>query len=534
LEGWTVTRILLIDDDIHFSRFLRRELEEHGYWVECLECAEGGPDVLDTRDFDLVLLDNQLPGRTGLEFLGDLQQRGICLPVILVTGHGSAHTAIEAVKRGAYAYVIKPLDLRELLRELEPLIVKALKIDWRGEQVQMPGDSAPGDDCGPKLLGNSGPMNQVYERIGRCVRSELPVLIRGETGTGKELIARAIRAHSARKDKPFVVINCAAFNEDQLDDELFGHEPGALSGAGKLRKGGFEYADGGTLFLDEIGNLPPRIQEKLLGVLDNDEVFRRGGNEAIKVNVRLLAATRHDLEAAMNEGKFQRELFSRLNGMPIDLPRLKERGPEDLRLLVQHFLTKVAKSTNRSLPTLPQDAWAKLHSYSWPGNIWELQNVIGRAALLCRGPLITAADIEFDEHPSSDGEVASSFRRAINAALQSGRTNLVSRLHDILNQELLLLTLTKCAGDQQQAERILGVPLSNLLPQDPGIPDARDKNEKPKQRSPLRFQTEALLLIHNNPEWIVEEYAEKLGCSKATLYRYEAIKRALQARGGGR
>jgi transcriptional regulator of acetoin/glycerol metabolism len=163
-----------------------------------------------------------------------------------------------------------------------------------------------------------------------------------------------------------------------------------------------------------------------------------------------------------------------------------------------------------------------------------LQNVIGRAALLCRGPLITAADIEFDERPSSDSEVASSFRRAINAALQSGQTNLVSRLHDILDQELLLLGLTKCAGNQQKAERILGVPLSSLLRQDPGRPEAIDKNEKPKQRSPLRFQTEALLLIHNNPEWTVEGYAEKLGCSKATLYRYEAIKRALQARSGGR
>src|SRR5262249_27030267 len=162
------------------------------------------------------------------------------------------------------------------------------------------------------------------------------------------------------------------------------------------------------------------------------------------------------------------------------------------------------------------------------------ENVIGRAALLCRGPLITAADIEFDERPSSDSEVASSFRRAIDAALQSGQNNLVSRLHDILNQELLLLTLTKCGGDQQKAERILGIPLSGFLRADPRTPDAGDKNEKPKQRSPLRFQTEALLLILNNPEWTVEGYAEKLGCSKATLYRYEAIKRALQARGGGR
>ncbi|MGH7172673.1 MAG: sigma-54-dependent transcriptional regulator [Gemmataceae bacterium] len=525
-----MTRILLIDDDDHFGEHLEAELKKRGYQVEYRDSAEDVPDELANGEFDLVLLDNYLPGLTGLEFLGQLQQRGLRLPVILMTGLPSANTVMDAMNLGAYAYVSK--DVPELLQELEPLIDKALEIDWRGQQVRMPTDSAADDGSGPELKGNSKPMIEVYGRIGKCAGSEVPVLIRGATGTGKELVARAIRARGARKDKPFVIVNCAAFDEELLDDELFGHEAGAFPGADKLRKGSFEHADGGTLFLDEIGNLPPRIQEKLLGSLDKHTVFRRGGNEAIKVNVRLLAATRHDLEAAMREGKFQRELFSRLNGMPIPLPALRERGAKDLRLLVQHFLTTVAKSTNRPLPTLHEDAWTKLHDYSWPGNIWELQNVIGRAALLCRGLQITEADIEFDERPSSDGEVVGSIRQAINAALQSVHGNLFSRLQDILKRELLLLTLSKCGGDQDKTERLLGVPLKLLLdpPENPGKPDAVEKNGKSKDR----LQFEALMLIRDNPEWTVEQYAEKLGCAKATLYRYETIKRALKARGGGR
>jgi DNA-binding NtrC family response regulator len=524
-----MARILLIDDNADFRRILGGELEKHGHWVACLECAEGGPDVLDTGEFDLVLLDNQMPGRTGLEFLGDLRQRGIRLPVILMTGYGSANTAIEAVERGAFAYVIKPLDFQELLLELEPLIARALEIDWRGEQVRMPGDSAMEDDSGPEILGNSRLMNEVYRRIGLCAGSEVPVLIRGETGTGKELVARAIRARGPRKDKPFVVINCAAFNEERLDDELFGHEPDAVPGADKLRKGSFEHADGGTLFLDEVGNLPPRIQEELLGALGNHEVFRRGSSEPIKVNVRLLAATRHDLEAAMREGKFLRELFVRLNGMPIDLPPLRERGPEDLRLLAEHYLAKMARSTDRPLPILHEGAWAKLHGYTWPGNIWELQNVIGRAALLCRGPQITAADVEFDERPAGEDEVLGSLRCAIGAALQSGQTDVFYRLRDLLKQELLLLTLTKCGGDTEKAERLLGVPLSALLPQHSDSPDV-----PPKADQRFLFRTQALLLIHDNPELTVKQYADKLKTSPATLWRDPIINKALKARGGGR
>ncbi len=398
-----MAKILVIDDDAAFSRRLRAELERQGYGVACLERAEGGPDVLATGEFDLVLLDNQLPGMSGIEFLGALKQQGIRLPVILMTSYGTADTAIEATRLGAYAYVIKP-GVGETFRELEPMIPRALAIDWRPERVRLPGDAAPDDGSGPQLLGNSKPMRKVCELIGLCADGDVPVLVRGETGTGKELVARSIHAHGPQKDRPFVVVNCTASDEDGLDDELFGHEPGAFPGADKLRKGSFEHADGGTLFVDEVGALPPRIQAKLLGVLESRAIARRGG-EPVPVRVRLLAATRRDLNAAMREGKFLEKLFYRLNQMPIPLPPLRDRGPDDLRLLVEHFLNQVARSTGRPVPALHADAWVKLHGYAWPGNVWELQNVVGRAALVCRGPCITAADVEFDVGASGEGEV---------------------------------------------------------------------------------------------------------------------------------
>jgi DNA-binding NtrC family response regulator len=533
VEEGTMSRILLIDDDQHFGEHLERELAKRHYQVEYRDSAE---DVIELvgGDFDLVLLDNYMPGLTGLEFLSQLRQRGLMLPVILMTGLPSADTVMDAMNLGAYGYVSKDYrHIEELLQEFIPLIRKALEIDWRGEHVQMPGDSSADDDSAPRLLGNSKAMIEVYGRIGRCVGCEVPVLIRGETGTGKELVAKAIRAR-ARKNKPFVTVRCAAFNEDQLDDELFGHEPGAFPGADKLRKGSFEHANGGTLFLDKIGDMPLRIQEKLLSALVNREIFRRGSTEPIKVNVRLLAATKHDLEAAIAKGTFMRELVSRLSVVTIKLPTLHERGPEDLRLLVQHFLTRWARCINHPPRTLHEDAWEKLHKHTWPGNVSELQTVIDRAVVQCPGPHITAEYIKFDACPSCDGDIVAALRQAVQAALQSGQINLVPRLRELLNQELLLLALNKCGGDQEKAERLLGVPLKNLLesPNSCGTAVPAAKTGKIKAKEIL--QTEALLLIRDHPEWTADQYAEKLSCSKATLYRDTIINRALQSRGGGR
>src|SRR5437899_1117487 len=333
-----MARILLIDDDSDLSRFLQLDLKQRGHHVQCLERAERGPEILGQEEFDLVLLDNKMPGMSGIEFLAALQQRGLVVPVILMTGHATTNTAIQAMNLGAFDYVVKPLELGQLVDELEPLIAKALEIARPlKERVRLPGETAPGDTSAAVLLGNSKPMQEVYKAIGRVAQSAAPVLIHGETGTGKELVAKAIHANSARGHKPFVALNCTALNENLLDDELFGHEPGAFTGADKLRKGRFEYANGGTLFLDEVGDMPPPLQAKLLRVLENQEVLRIGSNEPIKVNVRLLSATHQDLEAAVAAKSFRQDLYFRLKVVTVKLPPLRQRR-EDIPLLAAHFV----------------------------------------------------------------------------------------------------------------------------------------------------------------------------------------------------
>ncbi len=347
--------ILLIDDDADLAHYLQLELEGQGHSVRWLERADRGPETLAQEAFDLVLLDNKMPGMSGIEFLAALQQRGLGIPVILMTGHGTTDTAIQAMNLGAFDYVIKPMDYGPLVQELEPLIDKALELAQPLKQaVHLPGDAAtPG--TAPMLLGTCKPMQEMYKTIGKVAKSDAPVLVQGETGTGKELVAKAIHANSPRRLKPFVAMNCTALNENLLDDELFGHEPGAFTGAEKLRKGRFEYANGGTLFLDEVGDMPPVLQAKLLRVLENQEVFRIGSNEALKVNVRLLSATHRDLKAAVRDGKFREDLYYRLAGVTIRLPALRERGP-DIPLLAEHFLHKVAENMGQALPALHESA----------------------------------------------------------------------------------------------------------------------------------------------------------------------------------
>ena len=351
-----MANVLLIDDDADFNRFLQLVLEERGHRVCCLERAEQGPEILAKENFDLVLLDNKMPGMSGIDFLAALGQRGLGVPVILMTGHGTTDTAIKAMNLGAFDYVVKPMDMEQLIGELEPSISKALEIarPIKGA-VRLPGEAAV-DPAASVFLGNSKPMQEVCKNISRVAKSDVAVLIHGETGTGKELVAKAIHANSPRQNKPFVALNCTALNENLLDDELFGHEPGAFTGADKLRKGRFEYANGGSLFLDEIGDMPPTLQAKLLRVLENQEVHRIGSNEPIKVNVRLLSATHRHLEASIREGKFREDLYYRLAGVTIRLPPLRERGA-DVELLAEHFLARAAEGAGKPAPMLNEGAW---------------------------------------------------------------------------------------------------------------------------------------------------------------------------------
>ncbi len=462
-------RILLIDDDADLTRFLQLDLESHGHQVACLERAERGPDILAEGTFDLVLLDNKMPGMSGIEFLAALQQRGLGVPVILMTGHATTDTAIQAMNLGAFDYVIKPMELDQLFAELEPLIDKALEMARpMKEAVRLPGEPA-GDASTPVLLGNSKPMQEVYKSIGKVAKSDAPVLIHGETGTGKELVAKAIHANSPRQHKPFVALNCTALNENLLDDELFGHEPGAFTGADKLRKGRFEYANGGTLFLDEVGDMPPTLQAKLLRVLENQEVLRIGSNEPIKVNVRVLSATHRHLETAIREGKFREDLYYRLAGVTLRLPPLRERGA-DLQLLAEHFLARVAHGTGRPPPALSEGAWEKLRGYAWPGNVRQLQHVMRRAFLMCRGAQILPADLEFAEAGSGPGpsslsqdQAVAGLHQAIRWALQTGQTNLFGILNGLLERELLKLALDEEGGNQAQVAKRLGIARGTVI-----------------------------------------------------------------------
>jgi DNA-binding NtrC family response regulator len=462
-----MARILLIDDDVDLAEDLVESLESIGHAVTHLERAAGGPDLLVGQEFDVVLLDNKMPGMSGTEFLAALKEREVEIPVILMTGCGTSDTAMKAVELGAFDYLEKPDDYSRLFNALLPMISKALQIDWRPPVVPVPGATNGEKAGGPLMLGKSARMVEMYVQIARVARSQTSVLIRGETGTGKELVALAIHTHSPRKNRPFVVMDCTGLQETTLNSELFGHEKGAFTGADKLHKGRFEYANGGTLFVDEIGEMPIGLQAKLLRVLENQEVTRMGSNEAIKVDVRVVSATHRDLEAAIRAGTFREDLFYRLNGVTIRLPPLRERGA-DLQLLTSHFLDKAAESNGRRPPILHPSAWERLRAHSWPGNIRELRNVLNRAVLLVRGPQILPSDLELEccnqvaNDPSLRTE-EEALRKAVQWAWSTCKTPLWPHLHDLLECELLRYAVAELNGNKTEIGKRLDMARGTVI-----------------------------------------------------------------------
>ncbi|HVS38487.1 MAG TPA: sigma-54 dependent transcriptional regulator [Gemmataceae bacterium] len=465
-----MARILLIDDDEELRCFVQEELQARGHTVETLAQAEQGPEILSGARFDLVLLDNKMGAMSGIDMLEALRERSIDVPVILMTGYATCDTAIRAINLGAFDYIIKPDDFASLLRKLQPLIAEALAITRPAKDVRVSTGAAPCPGLGPMLVGTSKQMIEVYKQIGLFARTDDAVLIHGETGTGKELVARAIHTNSPRKNRPFVALNCSALNETLLDDELFGHEAGAFTGADKLRKGKFEFASGGTLFLDEMGDMPPKLQAKLLRVLEYQEVERVGGDEPIKVNVRLLSATHRNLEAAIAEGSFRRDLFHRLNRVTIRLPPLRERL-DDLPELAVYFLTRAAEGTERARPALSDDALQRLRAYAWPGNVRELQNVLHHAFGVCRGPevLPSCLHLSEDEDGSSsppkggEGEAMAALRKAVAWAWSSRPDELWPLLHDLAERELLAFALAQLGGNQTEVGKRLGMARGTVI-----------------------------------------------------------------------
>jgi DNA-binding NtrC family response regulator len=454
-----MARILLIDDDSDFAEFLRDKLSDQGHEVRGPFLAEEGLRLLATEPVDLVLLDNKMPGMSGLDFLEALKPREVPYPVILMTAAHNDRTVFQALDLGAFDYAVKPLEDCDL-GKLHKVIDEALEITRRPKPVSLPAADRGGDDES-EIVGKSPAIVEVLRRIWRCARMEETVLILGETGTGKDLVARAIHTNGPRKGKLLVPMNCTALNESLLDDELFGHEPGAFTGADKLRKGKFEHAHGGTLFLDEVGDMPLPLQAKLLRVLENREVVRISSNDPIRVDVRVVAATHRDLKSLVREGKFRQDLFYRLEGMTIHLPPLRDRK-EDIELLARRFLATPGH-------TLHPEALRRLHDYHWPGNIRQLQKVLCRAADVCRVSQIMPQDLDFGEleetaAPPAGGEEAiqAGLRRLVEWAWGHESGDLWPTLQQRLERELLRFAVSQPGISQVQLARRLGMSRNTL------------------------------------------------------------------------
>jgi DNA-binding NtrC family response regulator len=381
-------RILIVDDETRMRQVLSLLLQRWTYRVETVGSAKEALEKLKDDDVDLVLTDLKMPGMGGSELLREIKKEHPQLPVIIMTAYGTVKSAVEAMKAGAYDYILKPFDNEDLRLTLERAAdYHRLVKDNTSLRRELTNRYHPDN-----IIGSSGGMKHVLDLVERVAASRATVLIQGESGTGKELVARAIHYYSPRASGPFVAINCAALSETLLESELFGHERGAFTGADRARRGKFEEADGGTLLLDEVGETTNNFQTKLLRVLQEGEIIRVGGNERIKVDVRVLAATNKDLEQLVQERKFREDLFYRLKVVPITLPPLRERR-EDIPELAEFFALRTAEDNGIPYKPLSPEAIELLKGCDWPGNVRELENTLERAVILSRGDQIEAEDI---------------------------------------------------------------------------------------------------------------------------------------------
>ncbi len=449
------SRILLIEDDASIVGGLKKELQAEGYEVAVAERGDKGLAQAKAQPFDVVITDLKMPGLSGLELVEQLHAAKPKLPIILVTAFGTTDSAIEATKLGAYDYLLKPFDMAELL----DLVAKSVACNrLMSESVAM-GEARSNQSA---IIGNSRAMQAVYKEIGRVAATAVTVLIRGGTGTGKELVARAIYQHSSRAAQPFIAVNCAAIPETLLESELFGHERGAFTGAHARRVGRFEQANHGTLFLDEIGDMSLSTQVKLLRVLQEKYIQRVGGNEKIPVDVRVLAATHRDLETALKETQFREDLFYRLSGVTITLPPLSHR-PEDIPDLVKYFMQRSCGEVGVDAPSIQPEAIAFLQNQAWPGNVRELENVVRQALLLARNypiGLEHAREAYARTRKSvliSDQSIAGYFSELLAKAQRGEVEGVHARMSEEMERELFTRAIQLAEGNQARAARWLGV-----------------------------------------------------------------------------
>lgn len=459
MENKTET-LLVIDDDPATQHLIREIFRETGLTVETAGDAKTGLKMIDERQPDLVLLDVLLPDRSGLETFQSIKQRDPRLPVVFITAGENSDTPIEAMKEGAYDFLVKPLDFNHV-REL---VKGALEMRRRMHvPVSLP-DSPTTPDQSDRMVGRSPPVLEVYKAIGRVAPQDVTVLIRGESGTGKELIARAIYQHSPRANKPFLAVNCAAIPDALLESELFGHEKGSFTGADRQRIGKFEQSSGGTIFLDEVGDMSPLVQGKLLRLLQEQRFERVGGNQTIQTDVRIIAATHRDLEAMSNAGTFRADLYYRLNGFTITVPPLRDRG-DDIVLLLERFFSLYARQLHKEVQGISPDALKLMIEYPWPGNVREMQSAVRRALLQTTGSVLSAESLPDEIRNGVRREAAASvnnskgglLERLVDERLRAGTKDLYAEAVGALESFVLTRVLRMTSGNQSQAARILGI-----------------------------------------------------------------------------
>lgn len=435
--------ILVVDDEKNYLVVLEALLGPEGY--ETLTASNGREalDLVRESDLDLLITDMKMPGMSGMELLDEAKKLKPEIPVILMTAYGTIEMAVEAMKKHAFDYITKPFKNEEL-----KLTVKKALDNYRLVKANRYLSEALSDRYRyGNIIGRSKPMLKIYDMIDKVARSKASVLITGPSGTGKELIAKAIHYNGPRKDRPFISINCGALTETLLESELFGHEKGAFTGAVAMKKGRFELADGGTLFLDEVGEMPPPLQVKLLRVLQEMEFERVGGTKTIKVDVRVLSASNREIRDDVKQGLFREDLFYRLNVIHLEVPPLRERS-EDFKPLVNHFLEKYGKDEGKKEIELSPEAWKAIYGHVWPGNIRELENVIERAVVLNTTGAIGLEDLP--DYLSGEREDLDIERfLPPDASLQ----NTIEQIEE----KLIRRALKRCNNVQAQAAELLGI-----------------------------------------------------------------------------
>lgn len=438
-------KILIVDDELSIRRSLYNTFKKH-YQIETASKGSEAVNKIEGDDFDLVLLDQKMPDIDGLEVLREIKRINDQIIIIMMTAYGSIESSVEAMKLGAYDYILKPYELDEMTM----VVKKALHYQDLSQEVISLKAALSERFQFANILGKSKKMQDIFQCVQDTASTNVNMLILGESGTGKELIAKAIHYNSQRKDKPLIIVNCAALPEELLESEIFGHEKGAFTGADRRRIGKAEEADGGTLFLDEIGDLSLKIQPKLLRFLQDGKIERLGSNTPVQLDVRVIAATNQDIETALDEGTFRKDLYYRINTLTIQIPPLRERK-EDIPLLANHFLSMYAKTHNKTVSSIAPEVIEQFMNYSWPGNVRELEKVMERGVVLSKANVIY-----LDQIPREIKEDGT------NKQYQNSTSKTLSESVESLEKSMIKEALDTTSGNREKAAKILGISLRSL------------------------------------------------------------------------